>query len=307
MSKSSFLQLFKLQGDAVPKFNVDASGDDVKMYSSGNFKFEKDVSIKSGVASYINIGVKFSDLDTYNTNFYQQWADQVSVTEGHITTEAKSRTDGDSKLTTDLQTEKTSRENADNLFQSALSSEIATRSTNDTKQANDLLFEVGRAGAQEGVLLGLVNSEAKTRGDADVALGLRVDGEAKTRGDNDSAEAKTRGDADVALGLRIDGEAKTRGDNDSAEAKTRGDADVALGSRITTELGALSTRVDNLTVNLDGAKLDSLSEIVSRMNATGLDVYSRLALLEDIVGILRNNPIYAIARGPYVSDTPASL
>ena len=233
MSKSSFLQLFKLQTDALPKFNVDASGDDVKMYSSGNFKFKKDVSIKTGVASYINIGVKFSDLDTYNTDFYQQYSDEVVVLEGKISTEAKSRTDGDSKLTSDLSSEVTARTNADTLFQTALSGEIATRVTNDTKQGNDLAFEVTRATIQEGVLLGLVNAEAKTRGDADVALGLRIDGEAKTRGDNDSSEAKTRGDADVALGLRIDEETKTRGDNDSSEAKTRGDADVALGLRIT--------------------------------------------------------------------------
>ena len=73
------------------------------------------------------------------------------------------------------------------------------------------------------------------------------------------------------------------------------------------ELIIFSTRVDNLTVNLDGAKLDSLSEIVARMNATGLDVYQRLSYLEDIIGTLRNNPVYAIAKMPYVSDTPASL
>ena len=41
MSKSSFLQLFKLQTDVLPKFNVYASGDDVKMYSSGNFNLSK--------------------------------------------------------------------------------------------------------------------------------------------------------------------------------------------------------------------------------------------------------------------------
>ena len=79
MSKSSFLQLFKLQTDALPKMNVDCSGDDVRMFSSGNFKFEKDVSIKTGVASYINIGVKFSELDTYNNNFYQQYQDDLKV------------------------------------------------------------------------------------------------------------------------------------------------------------------------------------------------------------------------------------
>jgi hypothetical protein len=43
------------------------------------------------------------------------------------------------------------------------------------------------------------------------------------------------------------------------------------------------------------------------MNATGIDVYSRLAYLEDIIGLFRNNPIYAIAKGPYVQDVVASL
>ena len=46
MSKSSFLQLFKLQTDVLPKMNVDCSEDDVKFGSSGNFKFEKDVILR---------------------------------------------------------------------------------------------------------------------------------------------------------------------------------------------------------------------------------------------------------------------
>ena len=76
-----------------------------------------------------------------------------------------------------------------------------------------------------------------------------------------------------------------------------------LGGRI----DGLSTRLDNLTVNLDSAKLDSLSEIVSRINATGQTVYERLSLLEDVVGILRNQALYAIPKSPYSPDVPASL
>ena len=70
---------------------------------------------------------------------------------------------------------------------------------------------------------------------------------------------------------------------------------------------ALTARLDFLTINTDAKKLDSLAEIVNRMNATGVDVSTRLAGIEEVLEILRGSSIYSSARVAFVSDVPASL
>ena len=129
----------------------------------------------------------------------------------------------------------------------------------------------------------------------------------KTRGDNDTLESKIRSENDVALGVRIDGEITRSTNAESslfqtldggiqAESKVRFDADLAL-----------SNRINFLTMNTDQSKLDSLSEIVNRMNSSGSDIYSRLSLLEDVVGILRNQALYSVPKGPYSVDIPPTV
>ncbi len=54
-------------------------------------------------------------------------------------------------------------------------------------------------------------------------------------------------------------------------------------------------------MNISQFKLDLLSEfrIVNHISSVGQDMYARLALLEDIVGVLRNQALYTAAKGPY--------
>jgi hypothetical protein len=82
----------------------------------------------------------------------------------------------------------------------------------------------------------------------------------------------------------------------SNEAKTARAAEVALGAR-----------VDFITVNVDSKKMDSLAEIVGKMNSTGVDVYTRLATIEAVLAELRGSSIYGSAQSAFVSDVPASL
>ena len=62
-----------------------------------------------------------------------------------------------------------------------------------------------------------------------------------------------------------------------------------------------------MTINTDAKKLDSLAEIVGKMNSTGVDIYTRLATIESVLAELRGSSIYSGAQVAFVSDVPASL
>ena len=71
---------------------------------------------------------------------------------------------------------------------------------------------------------------------------------------------------------------------------------------------SLSSRVDFLTTNVDSKKMDSLAEIVNKMNNTGADVYLRLVTIEAALESLRGSALYAASPvGSYSADVPASL
>ena len=174
MSTSKYLHLYTDSKDAAPKLIIDASSTYVSLNSSTEFRFEKDVSIKNSATTYKNINVAFSDLDLYNTNFYQQWGAQVVVTEGNITAEAKSRADADT-------------------------AEAKSRADADTAEAKS------RADAD--------TAEAKSRSDADIALGIRIDNALSDDTSNYntldakiSSEATTRAARDVLLTNKINTE-----------------------------------------------------------------------------------------------------
>ena len=163
MSTSKYLHLYTDSKDAAPKLIIDASSTYVSLNSSTEFRFEKDVSIKNSATTYKNINVAFSDLDLYNTNFYQQWGAQVVVTEGNITAEAKSRADADTaeaKSRADADTaEAKSRSDAD----IALGIRIDNALSDDTSNYNTLDAKI--------------SSEATTRAARDVLLTNKINTE----------------------------------------------------------------------------------------------------------------------------------
>ena len=60
-------------------------------------------------------------------------------------------------------------------------------------------------------------------------------------------------------------------------------------------------------VNVDAKKMDSLAEIVNKVNTVGVDVYTRLARIEEVLEILRGSSIYSAAQASYVAGVPAEL
>ncbi len=167
-----------------------------------------------------------------------------------------------------------------------------------------LLFEIARATAAEGVLNGLISAEEKSRQDADTKLACDIATEIAALQSAITAEAKTRSDADVALDGKITNLTGTELthfmylDNKIALETTRATATESV----------LTARVDFLTTNVDSKKMDSLAEIVNKMNNVGADVYLRLVTIEAALESLRGSALYASApANSYSADVPATL
>ena len=105
MSTSKYLTLYTDSKDAVAKLTIDASSTYVSLNSSSEFRFEKDVSIKNGATTYKNVNVAFQTLDTYNTDFYQQYQDDLKVDRDKSLLEISDRKSADSTLTSNLASE----------------------------------------------------------------------------------------------------------------------------------------------------------------------------------------------------------
>ena len=185
-----------------------------------------------------------------------------------------------------------------------MATESAARQSADSKLTNDLAFEVTRATSAEGVLNGLISSEQKSRQDADTKLSGDLVTEIADRKSAVTAEAKSRSDADTVLDGKISALTETELthfmylDNKIALETTR-----AMSAEST-----LTSRVDFLTTNVDAKKMDSLAEIVNKLNSVGIDVYTRLVTIESALESLRGSALYASApANSYSQDVPATL
>ena len=305
-NRTQKLHLFLDEKVADP-FEIQANANDATFgYASKPLKFNGDVQYKNG-AVYTSLLSKFGLVDQSQTTEYNRATSAETLLNGLVVSEGVLARGAELVLRTDLSDEVKRATEIDGLFQSALSAETLARSGADTKLTTDLSFEVGRAGASETLLMSFITGEQTARSNGDTILAGLIDTERTERKASDSAEAKTRADADTALGVLISAEVVDRQNNIvgvssmlegyiTAEAKSRSDADIAL-----------SARVDFLTVNVDAKKMDSLSEIVNRMNATGADVYTRLATIEAVLEQLRGSSIYSGAQAGFTAGVPASL
>jgi hypothetical protein len=306
MSKSSYLQLFKSQADTVPKFKVSADADNVKFESSGDFNFEKSIKLKSG-ATYIDVVNKFQSLDTYNTTFANQTAfDLSNISQAGSEFNIRAIFE-ETKIKNDLIDEKNLRISADNSFQALMATETTNRQNGDTSLRTDLNFEIARAQASETVLNSLNTTEKKRAEDEELKLRNDLTAESKARTDADTTESKARTDADAAIDVKFVAEQKVRDDDAvfmKSEYKSLVDAERV--ARLAEDV-KLNARCDFIVHNTSPLALDSLSEIVNRMNSTSQSVYDRLKVLEDALESLRNQSLYAVAPLPFVPDVPASL
>jgi hypothetical protein len=194
-----------------------------------------------------------------------------------ITDEAKARNDADIKIALDLQTEVKAR-------QDAIDAESKARSETDQS------------------IIATIVAENKMHTDNFNLLGAQIVSENKFRVAADTAETKARQDADANLLSSIqsvEADSKTR---DSAldvvisQEKSRAEgAESSLSARIDTEImdrkndvSRLDGRIDFITHNVDGAAIDSLSEIVAQFSQNGQGFASRLEYLESVVLSLVN-------------------
>lgn len=306
MSKSSFLQLFKSQADTVAKFKVSADTDNVKFESSGDFNFEKSIKLKNGV-TYLDVVSKFIEHDNYNVAFANQMAfelSNISQAGSEFNIRAISV---ETKLENDLINEKNLRISADNSFQALMATETTNRQNGDTSLRTDLNFEIARAQAQETVLNTSISNEKKRSEDEELKLRNDLTVESKARSDADTAEFKARSDADIAMDVKFVAEQKLR-DADALFMKSEYNAlvDAERVARLAEDV-KLNARCDFIIHNTSPLALDSLSEIVNRMNSTSQSVYDRLKVLEDALESLRNQSLYAITPSPFIPDVPPSL
>ena len=303
MSKSQYLQLFKNQTDTSHKFLIDATGENTHFKSDKDVKFETDLLVKQGVLYKSVSSQIFVDLPNTIESHYQHFSDYHNSDVAALISETNARTAADSKLSIDISTEAKTRADYDSSLLASLQTEVSTRSSADNTFTNSLNYEVSRAMTQEALLSQQIVDEAKSRFDADeLEKKTRQDAdelEKKTRQDAVAGEKKEREDADTVLNSRCDSLILLLDD----EKKARLDGDLSLSTRC----DVLNSRLNNLTVNTDPVRLDSLSEIVNRMNATGQDVYARLATIENALEMLRNASLYTNQQVVFLPDIPASL
>jgi hypothetical protein len=301
--KSQKIHLY-VDEKATDKFEILAnSGDAVFSYVGKPLKFDADLQYKNG-AVYVSVLNKFAQVDQLIQLETARASTEEAAISDAIVTERNRALAAEAKISADLATESKARSDFDTNITTSLATETAARQSADSKLTNDLAFEVARATASEGVLNGLISAEAKTRGDADTVLDGKISTEIADRKSAISAEAKSRSDADAVLDGKISALTETELthfmylDNKIALETTR-----AMAAE-----SSLSSRVDFLTTNVDSKKMDSLAEIVNKMNSVGIDVYTRLVTIEAALESLRGSALYASApAGSYSQDVPATL
>jgi hypothetical protein len=301
--KSQKIHLY-VDEKATDKFEILAnSGDAVFSYVGKPLKFDADLQYKNG-AVYVSVLNKFAQVDQLIQLETARASTEEAAISDAIVTERNRALAAEAKISADLATESKARSDFDTNITTSLATETAARQSADSKLTNDLAFEVARATASEGVLNGLISAEAKTRGDADTVLDGKISTEIADRKSAISAEAKSRSDADAVLDGKISALTETELthfmylDNKIALETTR-----AMSAEST-----LTSRVDFLTTNVDSKKMDSLAEIVNKMNSVGIDVYTRLVTIEAALESLRGSALYASApAGSYSQDVPATL
>jgi len=199
-----------------------------------------------------------------------------------ITDEAKARDDYDRILTTSIATEVEDRKSAidaEAKARSATDQSIIATIVADNKMHTDNFNLLGAQIVSENkARVAAVSNEKKEREDADAFLQAQVGG---LWGGLQTIEAdsKTR---DSALDVKLTQE-RTRAL--AAENVVQANLDAEAKER-KSEVSRLDGRINFITSNVDGAAIDSLSEIVAQFSQNGQGYASRLAYLEAVVSAL---------------------
>jgi hypothetical protein len=298
MSTSKFLHLF-VDSKATDPFEIQATANDaIFSYANKPLKMNGDLQFKSGVA-YVSLVSKLGLVDQSIANEVTR-ANLAEILLGQrIDTEQSRAQDSENYVNTSLQAEITSRTLADTNFQTALASETSSRQSADTTLTSAVNFEVSRAQASESVLNGLIVSEASTARSAELVLRNDLATEVSDRKSAVSSEVATRLSADNALGVRVDNEITRATGAEVSNFQTLDGYIATEQARAMTKENSLQNQVNFIIGNVDAKAMDSLSEIVSKLNSTGSDLYARVLYLEQVVSTLRGEALYAAAQSTY--------
>lgn len=301
LSRSQKLYLYS-DDKVIDAFQIHAGAYDVNFsYAGKPIKFNMPVLYKDG-ATMVTLTDKFSTVVQSVTDEKSRAQVAEMVLTGAVNDEKARAIIAEVKIQGFLDAEISRSTEFDNNLVAAIAVEQVTRQNSDTKLTNDLAYEISRAQASEVVLTSTIQTE-KTRAEgAELVLRTDLAQEVTDRKSAVSDEAKLRTDADTVLDNKIS-TLSTLEASHFAEVKALVDAEK---SRAETAEGLLSGRISFLTANTDIKALDSLSEIVNRMNATGQDIYTRLATIELALETLRNASLYTGAQQTFVPDTPPS-
>lgn len=232
-----------------------------------------------------NSGVYVEYLMT-NTNYGKlgvgltlgQLKDRATALESGAAVELAARLSADTKLQSAVDSEAATRLAADSAHTASIAQEISDRTQNDYYNTVAINTEKSRAQNAEYVLttgtaqLNLdVAAEAKLAREEEAKLNARVLLEIQTRGDSVFNESNLRIAADDAIGVRCDSLVTGA----AAEVATR-----------VSEVKRLDGRLDFIVSNVDGAAIDSLSEIVATFSQNGSGYAARLVYLEGVVSAL---------------------
>ena len=306
MSTSKFLHLF-VDSKAVDPFEIQATANDaIFSYANKPLKMNGDLQYKSGVA-YVSLVSKLGLVDASIASEATTARAAELVLRNDLATEASRAIAQEGLLDTWILAENASRTLADTNFQTALASETLTRQTSDTTLTSAVNFEIARAQASESVLNGLIASEASTARAAELVLRNDLATEVSDRKSAISGEAATRLSADNALGVRIDNEiTRATGAEVSNFQTLDGYINVEKNRAITKE-NSLQTQLNFFVANVDSVAMDSLAEIVSKLNSAGTDLYQRVLYLESVVSTLRGEALYAVAQPVYTPGIVPSI
>ena len=189
-----------------------------------------------------------------------------------ISAESSARKAADSKLTLDLASEIKNRESAIDAEAKARSATdqniIATMVADSKMQTENNALVAGQVVAETTARTTAVANEKKAREDGDAFLQAQVGG---LWGGLQTFEAdsKTR---DFALDVKLSQE---RSRAEGAKSSLSGRIDTEIMDR-KSDINRLDGRIDFITNNVDGAAIDSLSEIISQFSQNGQGYASRL-------------------------------
>lgn len=198
----------------------------------------------------------------------------------NLQAETTRATGAEAKLQQNIESEAYTRQAQDQAHTGQIAQEVSDRQTGDFQLSTNLGFEVSRAQASELVLTNNVASvsaglasEVSERKSEVVRLDAQILQEIQTRGNSVYGEAQDRRAEDAKLSARCDG--------------LVAGAAAEVAERVS-EVKRLDGRLDWITHNVDGAAIDSLSEIVAQFSQNGQGYAARLAWLEGVVADLVN-------------------